>query len=367
MRMVFAKITIPLVTASLFKRLRRPLNARFRDPFRDVAPEALDLITQLLNQQRFRLVTRAESLDHLPRRCRVVICSFSRIEIIVCSAKACTNGSDGGVPAVMNSLYCVMMSSRIRCANSEASATFLLSRTCCAHSRSLYAVHRRPGLLDVLARRRQRRRRRGFSMRFHRRRLLSLSAAARSATPNDETGGLEPPRAARRRAPTTPGLNLVVSDTGDRNDSPFDAANVVEISLRRSATRAKLSTVTRPFSSLRTSSNAPRTPGPSRSAPPGASAPRPRSPARRRRSRTRTPRANGRDGDSRRRALVALVQTFERIRPIVGALRRVRASCERGDLARNASMRARNSSISRSRGGSRDDRVARDVEWGDDS
>ena len=96
MRMVFAKITIPRRrTASLFKRLRRPLNARFRDPFRDVAPEALDLITQLLNQQRFRLVTRAESPIICSRDAAVVICSFSRIEIIVCSAKACTNGSDG--------------------------------------------------------------------------------------------------------------------------------------------------------------------------------------------------------------------------------------------------------------------------------
>ena len=173
-----------------------------------------------------------------------------------------------------------------------------------------------------------------FSMEFHRRRLLH-SAAARSATPGRNRATRGPLRLPGARAGGA-GLNLVVSDTGDRNDSPFDAANVVEISLRRSATRAKLSTVTRLF----VSSPTPARPSPGAVA---LSASRCFSAAsfRRASSSSRT-RHRGERGETATRGAARSSRSsklLNTLRPIVGALRRVRASCERGDLRKRFDAR----------------------------
>ena len=254
----------------------------------------------------------------------------------------------------MNSLYCVMMSSRIRCANSEASATFLLSRTCSPHSRSLCADSSATAASSTYSRDDVR----GGADAGSRCDVspstltLTLCGGPIGDAERRNPRGLEPSLGLLAGdAPTTPGLNLVVSDTGDRNDAPFDAANVVEISLRRSATRAKLSTVTRPFSSLRTSSNAPRTPGAV-----ALSASRCFSAAStlaRASSSFANAYAAGERGETATRGAARSSRSSKLLNAFVPSSELFDA-CERrasaGDLARNASMRARNSSISRSRG-----------------
>ena len=179
----------------------------------------------------------------------------------------------------------------------EASATFLLSQRASTSTKSARWIHRRP---------RPPRRTRATTSEaaptrvldavFHRRRLLSLSAAARSATPNDGwPRGLEPhdsgcspaiaddARAQSRRLRYRRSQRLGRLTPPERRRNLAQTLGDARETLHRDAAA----------SSLRTSPTRRARREPSRSAPPGASAPRPRSPARRRRSRTRTPRANG--------------------------------------------------------------------------